>query len=625
MPDLADNVATTALVIAVLALFIAIGQFTQQIFGTAEGYRRCQDSVIGPWARLTRLSWRWQGIRFETKFTTPVILFLPEATMYHQGLTQKTGDYFLRLIKPEDDKSALSWSLAETIRYWIWIRREQKGPPAHMVKKILSATTAQQSSENLVAENMHKADAVTWMPLLRALIDCERRYEAVTSYGADPPLDSQFTPLYSKLRPNLGVTLPALRLVERSWDLIPPEVVRPYAQTTLGNLITVVSRLGMGWQSFNPNEGSFNAQGRGHSISAINIRGLGTLCEYRFDFTQKSEGRYGWDTEVFDMYIGGRKETDMFCCGIVPSVFPDIKDISLVAQHLSDLSPIYRFLDLFPFQDQLREDILSTASIQTSENPRAPRLFNDKLGLVVCEVIGVVAPFMPLLGSIGANIPWPLANRRLFATTIFWESRAAYLYRLKEIVAHDPTDRLTRVLKGMNKVEEEFGDTFYCRWHQMELLEKSEPRRKAHLIEFCRAEHYWTTLMLFGGKDGASQADDEGSATAKTILDWHLTTTVGALDDNLKYKSDDYPWVGPGKPQGHKTLDWVLELAKRLLDGHENAVRERRAPFSNEADRELWWVMVYRSFLWYVSVRGDRSQNPLPSIYYDSKMPVYIG
>jgi hypothetical protein len=55
------TVATAALVIAVVALLIAFGQLIQQLFSTADGYRRCQSSVIGDWWQLVRLRFRWYG------------------------------------------------------------------------------------------------------------------------------------------------------------------------------------------------------------------------------------------------------------------------------------------------------------------------------------------------------------------------------------------------------------------------------------------------------------------------------------------------------------------------------------------------------------------------------------
>jgi hypothetical protein len=53
------NVATAALAIAISALVIAAGQLIAQLFSTADGYRRCQPSVIGDWYKLVELKFRW--------------------------------------------------------------------------------------------------------------------------------------------------------------------------------------------------------------------------------------------------------------------------------------------------------------------------------------------------------------------------------------------------------------------------------------------------------------------------------------------------------------------------------------------------------------------------------------
>ena len=71
-----NNLAITALAVALAALTVALGQILGQYFATADGYRRCQASVMGPLADKTRLRWRWSQFRFETFFTTPTIVML---------------------------------------------------------------------------------------------------------------------------------------------------------------------------------------------------------------------------------------------------------------------------------------------------------------------------------------------------------------------------------------------------------------------------------------------------------------------------------------------------------------------------------------------------------------------
>jgi hypothetical protein len=65
------NIAVVALVVALVALLTTIGQLLQQYLATADGYRRCQQSVMSHWAKRTRLRWRWSQFRFETLFVTP--------------------------------------------------------------------------------------------------------------------------------------------------------------------------------------------------------------------------------------------------------------------------------------------------------------------------------------------------------------------------------------------------------------------------------------------------------------------------------------------------------------------------------------------------------------------------
>lgn len=65
------EVSTAALVVALVALVTTVSQVLGQFFATAEGYRRCQPSVMGGWAKFTRRKFRWSELRFETIYTVP--------------------------------------------------------------------------------------------------------------------------------------------------------------------------------------------------------------------------------------------------------------------------------------------------------------------------------------------------------------------------------------------------------------------------------------------------------------------------------------------------------------------------------------------------------------------------
>lgn len=74
MSNFDARVSLAAIILSVAAFIISVGQALQQYFATAEGYRRCQESVMGKaWAEFTRRRFRKAEFRFETLFSTPHI------------------------------------------------------------------------------------------------------------------------------------------------------------------------------------------------------------------------------------------------------------------------------------------------------------------------------------------------------------------------------------------------------------------------------------------------------------------------------------------------------------------------------------------------------------------------
>ena len=71
-----DATSLISLIVALVALLVALLQALQQYSGTADGYRRCQKSVMGKWAKYThrRFKWRRGEFRFEIVFAVPQIL-----------------------------------------------------------------------------------------------------------------------------------------------------------------------------------------------------------------------------------------------------------------------------------------------------------------------------------------------------------------------------------------------------------------------------------------------------------------------------------------------------------------------------------------------------------------------
>ena len=104
-----DPVALTALIVSLVALTVALGQLLGQYFATADGHRRCQSSVMGPWSKHTKLRWRWQEFRFETLYAVPKIGYTNVA-YFKNGEFEFCSDHSLdpSLKGPYSDRGELS-------------------------------------------------------------------------------------------------------------------------------------------------------------------------------------------------------------------------------------------------------------------------------------------------------------------------------------------------------------------------------------------------------------------------------------------------------------------------------------------------------------------------------------
>ena len=127
-------------------------------------------------------------------------------------------------------------------------------------------------------------DAVSWTSLINAIHNLQWRQFLDSSQtqawlgqklhvagSCESPIDR------NKMR------IISLRLRNQSWDLMPPDIVRPLASTTLGTLIVMAHRMGMTWKDLRPSDGRLRAEGFGQSFSATLIRGLGIVVEYAIE------------------------------------------------------------------------------------------------------------------------------------------------------------------------------------------------------------------------------------------------------------------------------------------------------------------------------------------------------
>ena len=540
MPSEQDNTALAAIIIAIIAFFVTTGQLLQQIFGTADGYRHCQASVIGEWATLTRRKWRWSEFRFETKFTTPNIRLIEAADRPRLGKVRFiTGDlesrrrtYVTSISNPDDDESG---------------------------------------------------DQVGWLALLDQLHLLQERYGAkgIIQYNAiNMPMQQ--------------TNYPAITLRERSWDLIPPDIIRPVATSTVGDIITLAHRLGMGWNDLRPGDGIMRAEGGGRSITSTAVRGFGVLLQFNYE-----RGEYGVSYD-----------------GTIPSVLADKLGFGIIESGIkiefegnNETEAAKKVMHMF----NIDRAVISKYGEYMEKS-------GNSLGF--SDILGMWAPFMTLPGS--------------------------SIVRVMKV--HRDVDR------GPTCSREGFV-VFHLRLEKYE-KEGACSEQMLYLLSMYRKlkekwEVYWETPM-HGGKGIAPTAEFlseirklwsevmdsflEKYRSARTILAFqmlaaHITQAVeypvlaeAALNDTAQRQAIEEgldPTMDLEVAAGmHLYIDRIpLIVSVMKARGYDN---ERRVI-------DNWWTLIFRAMLWHRghNILPGKTRGyggiPISPSFWGSKIPVYIA
>lgn len=254
-----DPVSTAALVVALVALFTTMSQVIAQLFATADGYRRCQDSVIGPWAKLTRRRFRWSEMRYETRYTTPRF-----------GLFKTVvGDISLNYIKSSDIRPTRSILSSRIRSNHYLVDGSQRSMRATFIGQVSRsyAVSTEQVSWVMFLEALHYNSRFT----SEALGDFQPFTPATQTLGLSPPGEGQPYSIYD------------VTIEERSWDFMPAEVIRPLAIVSVSDIAIIARRLGMNWRQFDLVDSNLRAEGNGYTITSTLVRSVGIVLQINID------------------------------------------------------------------------------------------------------------------------------------------------------------------------------------------------------------------------------------------------------------------------------------------------------------------------------------------------------
>jgi len=304
-----------ALIISLVALATTTLQVLQQYFSSAEGYRRCAESVMGLWAKGTHRKLRAYEFRVEVVFDTPVI-FTSEPTNNRGPIKERPIHY----IDGTDD------SYRDT--------------------RVL-LPSAQDAAEKDAATRVHTADdeRASWVTLLSTLqiSESKSREWDEKQRRANPRSITVKAPEYK-----LAV---GLQRKTRSWDFIPSSITKPYATSAICHLVEMMAMLGLYWKSFDQSTWNLRAEGNGFILTSTTVHGLGVMVAFattgKAHFLDRrtipcrevKELAFGVVPNIFDNELYQARETDAQPLNLV---FGTNEEVSATLESLGCLSETLR-------------------------------------------------------------------------------------------------------------------------------------------------------------------------------------------------------------------------------------------------------------------------------------------
>ena len=566
-----DNTAIVAIVIALIAFFVTTAQLLQALFGTAEGYRRCQASVIGPWAKLTKRVWRWSEFRFETLFTTPHISLQPmeegapaacdafiEGTLSSRRETYCDGIYKDRVVR----------------------RRWKRDGTLQVIKR----------------HNSERADdLVSWLGLVNML------HRLQCYHPLHHPSDNDWV---SATMMPCRMSCPAITFRTRSWDFMPPDIVRPFATSNVGDTIALAHRLGMRWKDIRPGDGVMRAEGNGQSVTSTSVRGFGLLLQYTYDVSivRIQTGIRNKD-DLSTPTIASR-EADMLGFQITPRtygipnfIFGTPMDTSTITRAMNQLG--------------LNQDI---QDMYVNYFKKSKRLygFSDLIGMVTC--------FLPLQGSSIVQVfsPYPDAHD---SPTNWWEGFVVYHARLLECVddqikTGDESKQMQWVLDKFEYMRRTYPWNQCPSWEAESMNKKTKNRSIAFLNDL---RDIWSTATDYF-------RDLSPNFRYRDLVGAHIAQAVyypDLAEANIKAGTDKRYDLGAGRSQRvAEGMHIYVDQIPKVVD-----FMKEKGFDDEKVVREAWWTLILKAMCWHRSVALMEFQpsNAVPPSFHDSRIPVYIA
>ncbi|KAM0236761.1 hypothetical protein ACHAPO_004802 [Fusarium lateritium] len=233
----------------------------------------CGENVIGRWSNSRTKTWKSKEFRTEIQFEVPFIFVsTPGST---EGYIEGAQVHFIDGTRKSLDAT----------------RTDLEPPP-----------TSTRTKTGRVVKN----ERATWLTLLSSLQKMENQSQNWTRQQIMSlrPRPASAQAILSSVAGKHSMRA-ALQCERKSWDDMPPSVNRPYATTTMSQLIEMLAMLGIYWREFNPNYNIYQAEGNGFLVKGHKISGLGVMFYLQaLDKTVFEENRPVPNREVMRLAFG---------------------------------------------------------------------------------------------------------------------------------------------------------------------------------------------------------------------------------------------------------------------------------------------------------------------------------
>ena len=535
MSILETQLAGAALAIALVAFITAFGQLLQQYFGTADGYRRCQRSVMGEWSTKTRLRWRWREFRFETLYTIPEIF-----------MTSTMPDRVNQVVIA--------------------------GGPESRVKTMVPGP----------GYSKHSHEPVCWITLLHQIHICTERLGF---------LDTD------------GISLPALIFRERSWDFQLPDIVLPLAICSVSDIAIIARRLGMRWKDFRPFDGSLKAEGHFQVMTSTTVRSLGIVMRYTYSWKEVWRHSYRFGVMKDLVFMKERKDiymptnaADCLGFGIIRGCHELlIPDISLGTQ--AEVVATLGILD----------ESGTSATIL-----RALHKANPDYHLPTGDLVAMTMVMARLRGRSHYQVPAPSENMYGFTTSN--RGRRAFRSCLEKYFEENPS-----VFGSQTRSIVATCQTLRDRWIEWERKDVSQTSGFGNALphrlnrSFADAIHEQHDLT-------SEWVTKNNPHVYRRLLGAHIRNAIfceGGGPVVHASSSPEYEW----------DINSYFFAWPKILEDFQKDTFDADGTQNDDFRRRLfdtWVVMLFRACCWgavHCFVPGER----VPSQFYDSQIPVYIG